>query len=265
MRANLFFCVAAIALSVHHDCSAALMGPGDIAFIGFNADGNDDFSFVTLAAISPSTSVYFRDDEWNGGTIGVTGAFNTGEGSMQWDSGATTISAGTVISVNNANSVSRTVNFGSFVGFSGSLSLDGIDEALWAYLGTDHTAPTVFLSVVANEAAPNATSPNLGGTGLTDGVNSQIIAGDEDIMAYIGARSGQTSFSDYLAFISNDANWITEDSAGSQHNNTTAPDVPFDSTAFTLSASAAPEPSALVLAIGGLLTIAVSKRRRRAD
>ena len=37
---------------------------GDIAFIAYNGDGNDDFAFVTLVAISDGTVIYFTDNEW---------------------------------------------------------------------------------------------------------------------------------------------------------------------------------------------------------
>ena len=39
---------------------------GDIAFTGYNTDGNKDFAIVTLADIAASTTIYFTDDETTG-------------------------------------------------------------------------------------------------------------------------------------------------------------------------------------------------------
>ncbi len=246
------------ALTLSSTSSAALIGPGDIAFIGFNADGNKDFAFVTLADIDASTSVFFSDNDWTGS------AFTPTEGTINWFSGTSLITAGTVVSFNNLLDPRRTVSHGQFAEFSGTFSLSGSDEELWAYLGPNRSTPSAFLGMIANETEGVTGGPVLSGTGLVDGVSAQIIDGDEDIMAYVGPRSGQASFSSYLSLISNDANWITQDGPNDQSNDTIAPDVPFDATSFTLSsASAAPEPSSIILATSGVLVIAATKRRRR--
>ena len=51
---------------------------GDIAFVGFNADGNDDLAFVTFVNIGAGETIYFTDNEWDGA------AFNTGESYSLW-------------------------------------------------------------------------------------------------------------------------------------------------------------------------------------
>jgi hypothetical protein len=258
---RVLFLAMVLALSFAQPCCSALMGPGDIAFIGFNSDGSDDFTFVTLVDIDPSTQVFFSENEWNGGVIGSTGDWqDSAEGFLLWTSGATPIAAGTVISANSAGSASRTITHGTLVqAAGGTFNLTTAGECLYAYLGTDHDLPTAFLSAVATDAA-EAVFAN---TGLVDGTNAQLIVGDDDIMAYIGPRTGMGSFAAYWTQIGNDANWIFEDRPGSDHNNSVAPDVPFDSTAFTTSAAASPEPSGLLLAVGGLLSIAATRRRRR--
>jgi len=57
---NLLFC-----LSFGWGQSSA----GDIAFTAYNADGNDDFAFVTLVAISSGAIIYFTDNEWDGDNL----------------------------------------------------------------------------------------------------------------------------------------------------------------------------------------------------
>jgi hypothetical protein len=60
------------------------LGPGSIAFVGLNTDGNDNLAFVALEAIPSGTVIYFQDNEWNGLAIGSGGAFNTGESTWSW-------------------------------------------------------------------------------------------------------------------------------------------------------------------------------------
>ncbi|MEM1427794.1 MAG: hypothetical protein AAGF75_14730, partial [Cyanobacteria bacterium P01_H01_bin.130] len=71
--------------------------PGDIAFVGYNADGNDDFAIVAIESIDGSgtpVTITFTDNEWRGTS------FNTGEGVLTWTV-STLIPAGTIITFNN--------------------------------------------------------------------------------------------------------------------------------------------------------------------
>ncbi|MEZ6146914.1 MAG: PEP-CTERM sorting domain-containing protein [Planctomycetaceae bacterium] len=114
-----------------------------------------------------------------------------------------------------------------------------------------------FLSVIANEAdAPN--SPDLTNTGLTDGVNAQIIDGDEDVMAYTGLRNNLSSFAAYAAQISNDANWTTADGTGDQSGGF----LPFNATPFET--ANVPEPISLAMVGCGILGMMLGRRRRHA-
>src|SRR6185295_11413788 len=70
-----------------------------IAFTAFNGDGVDNLTFVTLEAIPAGTTIFFADQEWNGLPIGSGGAFNTGEQGFFWTSPASTLPAGTVVSL----------------------------------------------------------------------------------------------------------------------------------------------------------------------
>ena len=59
------------------------LGPGSIAFVGYNADGNDNLAFVALEPIAAGTVIHFTDNEWDGS------AFNTGESTWSWTATAT--------------------------------------------------------------------------------------------------------------------------------------------------------------------------------
>ena len=64
-------------------CFGALSGPGDLAFVGHDTDP-DNIAFVPLVDIAINQSVFFTDKEWNGMAIGGGGAFNSGEGDVEW-------------------------------------------------------------------------------------------------------------------------------------------------------------------------------------
>ena len=227
----------------------------NIAFPGFNADGLDTLSFVTLESIAPSTTIYFSDQEWNGLGIGSGGAFNTGESGFQWTSPAFTLGAGTVVSINDINQVGLDPisNFGTTTFHDGAnKGISNSDESIYAYLGGAY-APTSFLAIIGNDVESVAVG-STAGTGA--GVNKLHILGDEDIMAYVGPRSGLTSFADYLPFLTDSANWITQDGSGDQGIDGPAPNAPFDATPFTV----VPEPTALSLGALGLLGMIFRQR-----
>jgi hypothetical protein len=203
------------------------LGPGAIAFTGFNADGNDDLAFVALVAIPANETIFFTDNEWNGAAIGAGGAFNTGEGLITWTAPASGVAAGTVVTLNSLSIVGRSTSVGSVTG-SGSFNLGGSAETVYAYQGTASSTLTAFLAVIATHAADSTV-----GTGL-DASHIINLTVDVDIAAYTGLRNNKTTYAGYLASFANSANWITQDGTGDQSGDTTAPDVPFDTTVFTL-------------------------------
>ena len=225
------------------------MSSGDLAFVGFNADEADAFAVVTLVDIDANTTVFFDENNWNGSS------FTSSEGRAIWDSGSTTIAAGTVIRFTDFNTTAS-VDYGS-VTESGAFNLNGSNEQLFAYLdsSSDQT-PDTFLSAISNRGFSPGTdaASTLSGTGLVEGSTAVSFTGTPDIMEYMGPRSGASSFSDYLALIGNTSNWSTQDGTGDQSTDGIGPEVPFNSSSF--STYAVPEPgSALcwgMLALFGL-------------
>jgi uncharacterized protein YjiK len=205
--------------------SSFALNTGDIAFTGFNADGNDNLAFVALAPITSGAEIHFTDNEWTGS------AFNTGESGFTWTASAD-IAAGTIVTIDNL-STTVTSNLGTVVFFDGAnKGVSNADEIIYAYQGTT-AVPTVFLTAIANDTlTTGATLP----TGLTAGVNAiEFVTtdADMDIAAYNGARTGEDSFADYLPLLNNPAQWVTQDASGDQGVDTTPPDLPFSTTAFT--------------------------------
>lgn len=202
------------------------LSPGAIAFVGFNADGDDDLAFVALAAIAENVVIRFTDKGWNGSPVGAGGAFSAGEGVITWTSPVGGVAAGQVISLNNLDTPSPLASIGT-VARSGSFLLSGDDETVYAYQGAELT-PTGFLAMIANH---NGDSTD--GTGLSP-AHIIYLPNDEDVAAYNGSRSNQTNFAAYLTLLGDTGNWLTEGGTGDQSANGTEPDVPFAATAFTV-------------------------------
>ncbi len=203
------------------------LGAGSIAFVGFNADGNDGFAFIAVDAIPAGTVIHFQDNEWGGAS------FNAGEGSLTWTAPATEIARGTVVELLNTSEVaSRVANIGTISG--GTIALGANGESIFAFIGTSATAPTTFLAAVTNNNGGfigSTSSGLLDGTGLTAGTNALVLpgTGGADVAVY-NPTTGGTSFASTGAALSafnNAANWLTQDASSNQDADNTIPDAPF--------------------------------------
>lgn len=200
--------------------AAPLVGPGDIAFVGYNADGNDDLAFVLLQPVDAGQTIFFTDKNWDGAT------FISSEGEVAWTAAAI-YPAGTVITINNMTT-GATTSAGTVL-VSGALNLSGTNEALFAYIGASGN-PTAFLAAIANDTFAAASS-SLDNTGLLAGQTAlelENVDADADIATYNGLRDRQTA-----ADIHNIAYWVAQDGSGDQSMDTIAPDIPFDTTPFS--------------------------------
>ena len=172
---------------------------GDIAFIGFNADGDDDFAIVALADL-PDTVFHFKDRNWNGTT------FNSGEGTLFWDTQGV-ITQGTVVIFTDVDSDGNP-SFGSSVGSLtdiGSFNLSASGDAIWAFV-TNSVDDTTFITAIANE---DTLFNNIATTGLTSGTNAFDLsdgAGTPDGGIYSAERYN-SSFSNFLSEIYDFSNW----------------------------------------------------------
>jgi hypothetical protein len=211
--------------------SYAQLTQGSIAFVGFNADGNDNIAFVALTTINAGETIIFEDNEWNG-----TAWVDTNEGAFSWTS-TTAVSPGTIVLIDNVGTGTITASTGAATLSPSRGTNRGIgnsDEVIYAYQGSS-TSPT-FLAAIASGGFSTPTGL-LTNTGLTEGVNAiSFLATDDDtdIAAYNGSRNDQTSFAAYLSPINTPSNWITQDATGDQSIDATAPDVPFSATPFSL-------------------------------
>lgn len=217
---------------------AKAQSAGTIMFVGYNGDGDKGFAIVAMINIPADAEIIFTDNEWNGGDVGASGAFNdSNEGEVVWSVGSSGIDAGTVVTFDEIDNASNT-NFGPSIGtLSGSLNLSGGDEVLYALIGeidgSNNISAALFLSAIANGGF-DSTNGTLAGTGLVEGSTATGITGDEDVMVYGGSTACDGTSGDCMTQIATAASWDTQDGSGDQSNDTTVPDFPSDlPTAFT--------------------------------
>jgi hypothetical protein len=239
--------LAAGALAALAVFNANALNAGDLAFTSFNAD-EDGWSLLTFVDIAPNTTVHFGDNEWNG-----TGFNDLNENEATWNTGGSTINAGTVVRFIDTDG-SFSVSHGSF---NAQIALAQSLETLYVFQGSSVTTPTTFITAVTNGTF-TADGP-LTGTGLTEGVNairlnSLAIGASPDYAEYSGARAGLLDFAAYKPLVANLANWTVDTSNGGYAN--TVP----NTTAFTV--TAVPEPQTYALMLAGLFGIGFSVRSR---
>ncbi|WP_456378613.1 T9SS type A sorting domain-containing protein [Lutibacter sp.] len=225
MKKLYFLCITIFITSI----SFGQLLVGDISFVAFNADGDDDFAIVALADIPVNTTIYFTDNEPN---ATGTGLQDLNEGTISWNTGAAIISAGTVVIFTDTDSSGNPL-FGASIGtlayVEAALNLSSLGDALYAVLGDPTTdSTTTWLAGIQNEA--NNEGANFAATGLTKGTTfvEFYTSGSPDGGEYSGVRTGLINFSDYLAEIGNSANWTIENTDGELL-------LPLNTTVFTTS------------------------------
>lgn len=190
---------------------------GDIAFTAFNADGDDDFAIVALVDIPAHTTIYFSDNEPNSDGSGFLD-FN--EGTLEWVSGESVITVGTIVIFTDTDASSNP-NFGASFGslsdasFDGGFNLSGGGDALYAVVGSpDGNNIIAWLAGIQN--SDGFQGDNFDHTGLTVGTTfiNFFNSASPDGGYYNGTRNGKTIFSDYLILLGNSENWVESVSDG---------------------------------------------------
>lgn len=195
---------------------------GDIAFIGYNADGVDSFTFVITrtAGIASGTVINFTDNGWLGTVnCGVANHFNTLETVETW----TATSA-----MNYLDVVTLSSGYASAGSISGNpLSLATGGDQIFAFQGAFNSAAAVIIAGIhmngnwdANSTSSTTSAkPNC----LTDGVNVVYCDPEVDNASYdCSVLSGTRAT--ILAAINGSpidngisSNWITDNASSVGH------------------------------------------------
>jgi hypothetical protein len=179
---------------------------GDLAFIGWNSDGNDDLVFILMADFSANTVVYFRDDEYNNGWDGI------GEGTISWTVPSGGLTGGTMIEINNASNASPTVNTGTVTREDAGFNIANSENAVYAYTSTStfNAGTFTFLGGFCNATSTS----ELTGTNLTDDTDFWSW-GNKDNWKYTGSTSTSTT-NEMKTNLQNASNWTNADGSGNQ-------------------------------------------------
>ncbi len=191
---------------------AQTLNSGDIAFVGYNTDSPDSFSWIALNDIPQNEVIYFSEQGWTGSAWYVNSEFH-----IAWTSPTGGITCGTIIRISGAGATS-----GSYTGSFPSLSAG--DQVL-AYQGSNAaTASPNFIAAIHgdynsgdynasttwNSGTANNTSSSNVPTGLTNGTNCISLfpaPGPEiDNAKYNGSLTG--TIASIRTSIHDPSNWI---------------------------------------------------------
>lgn len=196
-----------------------VLTPGDIAIVGRITNGSpDSFSFVNLVPLGSGTIVYFTDNGWTGaGFRGVTAGSGAGNEGIYRFTANSDIPAGTLI-----RSIDASPNFtwttSGAIGAGGNYSVpsfgNGSGEQITAVQSTNPTNPlfTGFTTVYQldnTKSFENAVDSGSGGLAPAMTFQQDAVAqGNLASYAAFNLTSMPSgSKSDWLAAISNPANW----------------------------------------------------------
>ncbi|MGB0888373.1 MAG: T9SS type A sorting domain-containing protein, partial [Vicingaceae bacterium] len=183
------------------------LSAGDIAIISMNTDGNDEFSFVLLRAITTGTVIKFSESGWLSGG-GFRGGGNGSEGLITWTA-SSDLTCGTEITITSNGSVTSS---GS-LSLSNSWGLSTSGDQILAYQGTS-AAPTFIYAINNNGAGvwqANATNANTSAlpAGLTNGTNAVAVAESDNVRYDCSTTSPPATI---LSEVSDNSNWLSDNS-----------------------------------------------------
>lgn len=226
-----FLLLIAVCLSYSVSSYAQSLSAGDIAFIGYNTDGTDDFAWIALTDIPAGEIIYFTEEGWNDVTSGWAG---TTEGHMTYTAPAGGIVCGTIVHIDETSADVFTVTGGgTAVIATGSWSLASGDQVIAYYATMPEPAivPTFLAGVHGDDG--NGTPLTLNPTnfwndaeltalgtarselppGLTNGVNCvslfPAVGTELDNAKYTGTLTGTTTV--LRALINDQSNWSKDD------------------------------------------------------
>jgi len=186
---------------------------GDIAVVGYNADGDHDFALTTFVDIASGTTIYFTDRSWDA----TSERFSENEGVYSYTVPSDGFNTGDVVVINPD---SKTASDGGTVSHvSGNFDLTNGDDELYFYVSSSdddpEDTPSTFLFAITNDSSWD--NGELDNTGLNNGITalSNIGGSDNANGEYIGTRRGAVSIlKEEIQKV--EGNWSTTDGSGEQ-------------------------------------------------
>jgi hypothetical protein len=198
--------------------SWAQIGPGAIAFLGFQGDGPDALQFVTLQEFAAGDSIFITDGGWNGSS------FFQNEGSMSWKA-FTTVPAGAVIKLQDPADagIANSLVFGGGIA-RGKLTTLGISgDQLFAYVldANGNQVPIAAFSTnafieVCDASGVGNTPRSCLPSNLSLGINAMQLSTSAPGTAnadnaYFNQALVSGSAEEILQIINNPLNWLEND------------------------------------------------------
>ncbi|MCW9706828.1 T9SS type A sorting domain-containing protein [Fodinibius salsisoli] len=170
---------------------------GDIAFVGINASDHA-FNIVTLRQVSANQTVFFSHATWQNDN------FTDKEGSLEWHTGDVPVPAGEIIRFTNVNTDGASASHGTVS--DANLKLSGLQQVLFAYLGTDEETPNAFLaSMTTNRKQYDGSEGSLRNTNLEVGRGAILLQSGLTEARYEGPRENKLK-EEYLYLIGDTKN-----------------------------------------------------------
>lgn len=231
---------------------ASALSTGDIAVIGYNADGDDNFAWVALTDIAANTTINFTDSSWQGSAFRLSEHLDAG-GPLTWSRGSALASGSVVI---YSGAVANTWSTG-IVGGSG-LSLSNNGDQIFAYEGLN-SSPSFISGVQFAHATGIIDAPAVSSSTNTTNVPSALSVaagtmfnvGNFDDGFYSGTTTG--SKTELLSALSTASNWTKSND-------------PYATSLWASSFSvvaAVPEPETYAMLLAGLGLLGAASRRKK--
>ncbi len=194
----------------------SLLKAGDIAIIDFQADNNDQFVFVCIAAIHPGTKIQFSEKAWNGSLASPAFA-NSSESIHAWTSPNQELLAGSFVRVDfNSSGGNPQANWGT-VQSIGNSGFAASGDQLIAFQGSPSN-PRFIYAISSNPwlitGSPSSNQSWLP-TGLVNGYTARDFPKEMDDQYY--ALPISTGTRDSLLFmVGRIDNWFRTNTRVSQ-------------------------------------------------